>query len=1747
MTGTLERLKTTFSRKGSLASDTNTTEQLLSTDSLSLETSTGPARASNLALKHTAPHLDLASILACLDNTHSTPQTITTNLQKETALVQLQQYICTFDVASMLSEIWNKVHPCLAIKPLMMPAMQVMVAMLETHFEACDLLRLSFFNAIAEIEPFAPISTDPASIDPRLTILCVLTKDGRDLRHIEHELGPLLLASAQTLECGISALNKLGNTSDSPLLTPDFVQLDKLLVFISKVIKFSSIHLRSDILAQLLTHITRLIQVPIVNVPTKIQCLNCLDALVRYGSIPLVFMRPMIKSLCFAAQHPDLDEQAWAIFNNVQHSHHSAGATAELFEAMQLSPQSSSLGDDHDDTVWITIVLGSISLFQRLFENAMALTSTTTTPAFLDSLFPNSFILSHLAFPLKHQLTILASHALLAIVLFLNIQQSHFSVLEWEILVDIHAASGFIWTSHSLSDTTPDDSAPISTLRQLHSQLEDRLQFVFFSKLSLFAQSTLIRSLIAQSSQLSSEKCLFLLEQIPLTLKYLLDLPEYAVTIIRLMDTLYFPKQPPPSISDESWPEIRTKTFSLFVKLYGTWSIQEDEDSVFYQHVNLLVDRILVNFCTDTMLDVVRPVAEWILELCVDADLCELEQLMDTFLRRIANITASPESRVSDLFMETQSKYQSTVGSILDLAQSSFKPAGLDSTSSVHGMYSLISLFHLIVQRPGQQLPENAPTIVFRWIVNLSKWDKVVPESSRLVACRFLGSFRADDHYGISYSLLLDMDKHVDDCADSTKRVHSQRLYASAIAVTLVTDDTPASTSRPVLSTNTSMPSFLISPATATTAGTAAASTNTISPTSSLPSGTAHTDTFNFSHMLRHDVLPIGEYLEAVMTIFKLETQYSILHETLVNITLQIQNHLLWQDAHLQMRQLRALLCDIIITERVAVSISAIPQEIRKADIYLSFFKLLVLLFGFRFLFTKLQQDELVSVFQLTLNRWPTNAKFCIQALSLALFEMPMSITKHLPSILMKISQTTSQALSIPNLEFLSALARVPELYINFTEADYRRVFGVSIQYIRLFNSNLGSGDSSVSSYITELAFHVMSLWFMSLKLGERRKFVPFIIHNLVATSNMPQSATSAGLLATTGQAAGMGPAPLQLNEHVELVLEMMAQNTYVDCWPKPNNAASNRMTTASLTGNKLATRSWIQGNALLSIVVAKETGWTELIVRRPSGVVSLWIHLDNATQKINSSGQSDWLAQTFSLSPLVTLPSLEMVTNPIATNARLEYAHSRSASTGSTKGTSITPLTMPKMDPKWLLNESDTASEQPLDINNDVTPLSRIRRTRSISIARKTLSTSRMTSSPLFELPTVAPIDSATASVSMREEQQPIEPGFIPMLFFPYPSNQVSQDALRPLPDTDAINRAIAVLDRTPVIELHKIGIVYVAPGQSTEVEILSNTYGSRTYTYFLHLLGRLFRLAGCRDVYVGGLDISSDTLDGEFGLCSADDQRLAQVIYHVTTLMPNRDYDPTCTGKKRHIGNDFVSIVWNEGGIYKQDTIPGQFNYFYVVVEPLSLSFSENAIAPGAYFSNETLFTSVLSSDRRQGRHSKNTGNTGGSISTEGQSQTTTPITSPIPDSRHDPIQGAGLRDSIGNFTDVANTNQDNSHRTGMSKFYTSLFRVSILIRSDLPDPGQVAQVPKIVTGGSLAAYVRQLAVHANMFSQIYAQKEHSTGYASNARERLRQVKRIRERLDGSGSAVKGDSPLPPSTLTTLQDSLDFTKYMQ
>jgi len=60
---------------------------------------------------------------------------------------------------------------------------------------------------------------------------------------------------------------------------------------------------------------------------------------------------------------------------------------------------------------------------------------------------------------------------------------------------------------------------------------------------------------------------------------------------------------------------------------------------------------------------------------------------------------------------------------------------------------------------------------------------------------------------------------------------------------------------------------------------------------------------------------------------------------------------------------------------------------------------------------------------------------------------------------------------------------------------------------------------------------------------------------------------------------------------------------------------------------------------------------------------------------------------------------------------------------------------------------------------------------------------------------------------------------------------------------------------------------------------------------------------------VYTGGLDIENG-VDGEFAYYWQD--HITQMIFHVATLMPSNEWFM----KKRHIGNDYVTIVYNDSG---------------------------------------------------------------------------------------------------------------------------------------------------------------------------------------------------------------------------------------
>ncbi|KAK6511499.1 Tuberous sclerosis 2-like protein [Arthrobotrys musiformis] len=194
------------------------------------------------------------------------------------------------------------------------------------------------------------------------------------------------------------------------------------------------------------------------------------------------------------------------------------------------------------------------------------------------------------------------------------------------------------------------------------------------------------------------------------------------------------------------------------------------------------------------------------------------------------------------------------------------------------------------------------------------------------------------------------------------------------------------------------------------------------------------------------------------------------------------------------------------------------------------------------------------------------------------------------------------------------------------------------------------------------------------------------------------------------------------------------------------------------------------------------------------------------------------------------------------------------------------------------------------------------------------------------------SPVDRTHHPVFEATRQPAVLPSHVLMQLTTDVSSEMSRPVL--LPEDDQTQRAINVFDRIPVVDFHKIGVVYVGSGQTEETEILSNVMGSSDYTDFVDNLGDLIALKGST-INTGGLDREIG-MDGEFAFYWSD--KITQIIFHVTTMMPtNRIHDPQCTNKKRHIGNDFVNIIFNNSGLpWRFNTIPSQFNFVSIVITP-------------------------------------------------------------------------------------------------------------------------------------------------------------------------------------------------------------------
>ncbi|KAB0406910.1 hypothetical protein E2I00_002040 [Balaenoptera physalus] len=107
------------------------------------------------------------------------------------------------------------------------------------------------------------------------------------------------------------------------------------------------------------------------------------------------------------------------------------------------------------------------------------------------------------------------------------------------------------------------------------------------------------------------------------------------------------------------------------------------------------------------------------------------------------------------------------------------------------------------------------------------------------------------------------------------------------------------------------------------------------------------------------------------------------------------------------------------------------------------------------------------------------------------------------------------------------------------------------------------------------------------------------------------------------------------------------------------------------------------------------------------------------------------------------------------------------------------------------------------------------------------------------------------------------------------------------------------------------KFGVLFAKDGQLTDDDMFSNEIGSDAFQKFLNLLGDTITLKGWTG-YRGGLDTKNDTtgIHSVYTIYQGH-----EIMFHVSTMLPYSKENKQQVERKRHIGNDIVTIVFQEG----------------------------------------------------------------------------------------------------------------------------------------------------------------------------------------------------------------------------------------
>ncbi|XP_045074692.1 signal-induced proliferation-associated 1-like protein 2 isoform X4 [Coregonus clupeaformis] len=161
----------------------------------------------------------------------------------------------------------------------------------------------------------------------------------------------------------------------------------------------------------------------------------------------------------------------------------------------------------------------------------------------------------------------------------------------------------------------------------------------------------------------------------------------------------------------------------------------------------------------------------------------------------------------------------------------------------------------------------------------------------------------------------------------------------------------------------------------------------------------------------------------------------------------------------------------------------------------------------------------------------------------------------------------------------------------------------------------------------------------------------------------------------------------------------------------------------------------------------------------------------------------------------------------------------------------------------------------------------------------------------------------------------------------------ELNIQCLRLATSSPKVPEQLLKLDQQGLSFQHKVGIMYCQAGQSTEEEMYNNESASPALEEFMELLGQKVRLKGFTK-YRAQLDNKTDST-GTHSLYTT--YKDFELMFHVSTLLPYTPNNRQQLLRKRHIGNDIVTVIFQEPGAlpFTPKNIRSHFQHVFIIVK--------------------------------------------------------------------------------------------------------------------------------------------------------------------------------------------------------------------